>query len=329
MKKRDWKRSLAFLCATVLIAGNLSEFGPLTRVKAAEETNLFTDGDMGDDGSDLWTAGNWKFEGTTWKAADTIKYDPWAAYDDTASGLGINYGNGDGTVSMYQTIASLDAGNYTVTGWIKDTNSKTGKVTVYHGEDTTETTSLDITSSFQQFTGHFTLDKAETNYKVGFQITSKNGAWIYIDTLTLTKKASDPAEKTPTPEATGSPEPTATPEASATPAPESNVLYSKTFEKGTDPADMSDWSQTWSVDSSATSKADTGAGNNTTTVWNYYSATAQNLTAATTVTAFDAGNYKASFLTAGENVTGTISLTAGDRKVSADLTAGGWVSARV
>lgn len=87
---------------------------------------------------------------------------------------------------------------------------------------------------------------------------------------------------------------------------------------------MSDWSQTWSVDSSATSKADTGAGNNTTTVWNYYSATAQNLTAATTVTASDAGNYKASFLTAGENVTGTISLTAGDRKVSADLTAGGW-----
>lgn len=87
---------------------------------------------------------------------------------------------------------------------------------------------------------------------------------------------------------------------------------------------MSDWSQTWSVDSSATSIADTGAGNNTTNVWNYYSATAQNLTAATTVTASDAGNYKASFLTAGENVTGTISLTAGDRKVSADLTAGGW-----
>lgn len=60
MKKRDWKRSLAFLCATALIAGNLSEFGPLTRVKA-EETNLFTDGDMGDDGSDFGTVitGRW------------------------------------------------------------------------------------------------------------------------------------------------------------------------------------------------------------------------------------------------------------------------------
>ena len=143
MKKRDWKRSLAFVCATALIAGSLSEFGPLTQVKA-EETNLFTDGDMGDDGSDLWTAGNWKFEETTWKAADTIKYNQWAAYDGTSSGLGINYGNGDGTVSMYQTITSLDAGDYTVTGWIKDSNSKTGKVTVYHGENITDKSSLDI-----------------------------------------------------------------------------------------------------------------------------------------------------------------------------------------
>lgn len=323
MKKRDWKRSLAFLCATALIAGRLSEFGPLTRVKA-EETNLFTDGDMGDDGSDFRNSNNWKVDDSSWSAANDIKYDQWAACGGTASGLGINYGKGDGTVSMYQTIASLDAGDYTVTGWIKDSNSKTGKVTVYHGENITDKGSLDITSSFQQFTGHFTLDEAETNYKVGVQITSEKGAWVCLDSLSLTKDATDETEETPAPEATESPEPTATPETSNTPAPESNVLYSKTFEEGTDPADMSDWSQTWSVDSSATSIADTGAGNNTTTVWNYYSATAQNLTAATTVTASDAGNYKASFLTAGKDVTGTISLTAGDRKVSADLTAGGW-----
>ena len=323
MRQRDWKRGMAFLCATALIAGSLTEFGPLTRVKA-EETNLFTDGDMGDDGNDLWTAKNWKFEGTTWNAADKIKYDQWAACGGTTSGLGINFGVGDGTVSMYQTIASLDAGDYTVTGWIKDGNSMAGKVAVYHGNNITDTASTDITSSFQQFTGHFTLDEAETNYKVGFLITSEKGAWVCLDSLSLTKDAIDESGETPAPEATESPEPTATPEASATPAPESNVLYSKTFEEGTDPADMSDWSQTWSVDSSATSIADTGAGNNTTTVWNYYSATAQNLTAATTVTASDAGNYKASFLTAGKDVTGTISLTAGDRKVSADLTAGGW-----
>lgn len=299
MKKRDWKRSLAFVCATALIAGSLSEFGPLTRVKA-EEMNLFTDGDMGDDSSDLWTAGNWKFEETTWKAADTIKYDPWAAYNDTASGLGINYGYGDGTVSMYQTIASLDAGNYTVTGWIKDTKSKTGKVTVYHGENTTDTASLDITSSFQQFTGHFTLDEAETNYKVGFQITSEQGAWVCLDSLSLTKDATDETEETP--------------------APESNILYSEDFED-----EKFDWTENWSTETKGESKSATGdCDANSSKVWNYYSTIAQNMTATTTVTASEAGSYKASFRTAGENVTGTISLTAGDRKVSADLTAGGW-----
>lgn len=309
MKKRDWKRGLAFACVAALIAGNLSESGPLSRVNA-EETNLFTGGDMGDDGSEFWTVGNWKFEESTWKAADTIKYDQWAAYDGTSSGLGINFGHGDGTVSIYQTIASLTAGDYTVTGWIKDTNSMTGNITVYRGEDILDTDSLSITSDFQQFTSHFTLAEAETNYKIGFHITSEQGAWVCLDSLLLTKDATGETESTPEP--------------TATPTLDSNMLYSKTFEEGTNPTDMSDWSQTWSIDSSATSKADTGAGNNTTTVWNYYSATAQNLTADTTVTASDAGNYKASFLAAGEDVTGTISLTAGDRKVSADLTAGGW-----
>lgn len=309
MKKRDWKRGLAFACVAALIAGNLSESGPLSRVNA-EETNLFTGGDMGDDGSEFWTVGNWKFEESTWKAADTIKYDQWAAYDGTSSGLGINFGHGDGTVSIYQTIASLTAGDYTVTGWIKDTNSMTGNITVYRGEDILDTDSLSITSDFQQFTSHFTLAEAETNYKIGFHITSEQGAWVCLDSLLLTKDATGETESTPEP--------------TATPTLDSNMLYSKTFEEGTNPADMSDWSQTWSIDSSATSEADTGAGNDTTNVWNYYSAMAQNLTATTTVTASDAGNYKASFLTAGENVTGTISLTVGDRKVSADLTAGGW-----
>lgn len=319
MKKRDWKRSLAFLCATALIAGRLSEFGPLTRVKA-EETNLFTDGDMGDDGSDFWNSNNWKVDDSSWSAANDIKYDQWAACGGTASGLGINYGKGDGTVSMYQTITSLDAGDYTVTGWIKDSNSKAGKVTVYHGENITDKSSLDITSSFQQFTGHFTLNEAETNYKVGVQITSENGAWVCLDSLSLTKDATDETEETPAPEATESPEPTATPEASVTPAPENNILYSEDFED-----EKFDWTEDWSTETKGESKSATGECDaNSSKVWNYYSTIAQNMKAATTVTASDAGNYKASFLTAGKDVTGTISLTAGDRKVSADLTAGGW-----
>lgn len=84
MKKRDWKRSLAFLCATALIAGSLSEFGPLTRVKA-EETNLFMDGDMGDDemgdstdAANFWANQKWYFEGNTWDCTSQVKYSIWA-----------------------------------------------------------------------------------------------------------------------------------------------------------------------------------------------------------------------------------------------------------
>ncbi len=333
MKRRNWKRGLAFLCATALIAGSLTEFGPLTRVKA-EETNLFTDGDMGDDekgdstdAANFWANQKWYFEGDTWKCTSQIKYATWAQQTG-GSGLEIDFDKADGTVCMYQEIGSLDAGSYTVTGYIKDGSESDGTITLYHatkdGSWNVSEKSTPLTKDFAMFTDEFTIAEDVNDYKVGFQITSKKGAWIYIDTLTLTKNTSDSAEETPAPEVTESPEPTATPEASATPAPESNILYSKTFEEGTSPIDMSDWTEVWSVDSSATSQADTGAGNDTTNVWNYYSATAQNMTATTTVTASNAGNYKASFLTAGEKVTGTISLTDGKRKVSAELTAGGW-----
>ncbi len=312
MKRRDWKRGLAFLCATALIAGSLTEFGPLTRVKA-EETNLFTDGDMGDDGSDFWTAGNWKFEGATWSAADNIKYDQWAAYDETTSGLGINYGSGDGTVSMYQTIASLDAGDYTVTGWIKDTNSKTGSVTVYHGEDITDEDSLlNITSSFQQFTGHFTLEEAVTDYKVGFNITSEQGAWVCLDSLSLIRNTEDN---------TGDNENGDTEDDTEDDAEEdTGIVYENDFE---DDADLTVWNLNWSVQE-ATSQSETGAGNNTTTVWNFWSEVAQNLTVSKTFTDLEAGNYKASFETAGGSVDGKLILQAGEDSASASMTVTAW-----
>ncbi len=312
MKRRDWKRGLAFLCATALIAGSLTEFGPLTRVKA-EETNLFTDGDMGDDGSDFWTAGNWKFEGATWSAADNIKYDQWAAYDETTSGLGINYGSGDGTVSMYQTIASLDAGDYTVTGWIKDTNSKTGSVTVYHGEDITDEDSLlNITSSFQQFTGHFTLEEAVTDYKVGFNITSEQGAWVCLDSLSLIRNTEDN---------TGDNENGDTEDDTEDDAEEdTGIVYENDFE---DDADLTGWNLNWSVQE-ATSQSETGEGNNTTTVWNFWSEVAQNLTVSKTFTDLEAGNYKASFETAGGSVDGKLILQAGEDSASASMTVTAW-----
>lgn len=329
MKKKDWKRSLAFVCATALIAGSLSEFGPLTRVNA-EETNLFTDGDMGDDemgdstdAADFWANQKWYFEGDTWNCTSQVKYSIWAKQAG-GCGLEIDFDKADGTVCMYQEIGSLEAGSYTVTGYIKDGSGSDGTIALYHaikdGSWSVSEKSTNLTKEYAMFTDEFTVAEAVSNYKVGFQITSKNGAWIYIDTLTLTKKASDSAEETPAPEVTGSPEPTATPEASNTPAPESNILYSEDFED-----ERFGWAETWSTETKGESKSATGECDaNSSKVWNYYSTTAQNLTATTTVTASEAGSYKAAFLTAGENVTGTISLTAGDRKVSADLTAGGW-----
>ena len=107
MKKRDWKRSLAFVCATALIAGSLSPYGPLTRVKA-EETNLFTDGDMGDDemgdstdAADFWANQNWYFEGDTWNCTSQVKYSI-LAKQAGGCGLEIDFDKADGTVCMYQ-----------------------------------------------------------------------------------------------------------------------------------------------------------------------------------------------------------------------------------
>ena len=329
MKKRDWKRSLAFLCATALIAGSLSEFGPLTRVKA-EETNLFTDGDMGDDemgdstdAANFWANQNWYFEGDTWNCTSQVKYSIWAKQAGNC-GLEIDFNKADGTVCMYQEIGSLEAGSYTVTGYIKDGSGSDGTIALYHatkdGSWNVSEKSTQLTAEYVMFTDEFTVAEAVSNYKVGFQITSKKDAWIYIDTLTLTKKTSDSAEETPAPEATESPEPTATPEVSNTPAPESNILYSENFED-----EKFGWTETWSTETKGESKSATGKCDaNSSKVWNYYSTIAQNMTATTTVTASEAGSYKASFRTAGENVTGMIKLANESQAVSADLTAGGW-----
>ena len=328
MKRRDWKRGMAFLCATALIAGSLSGMGTLRHVQA-EENNLFTDGDMGDDemgdstdAANFWANQKWYFEGETWNCTSQVKYSVWAKQTG-GSGLEIDFDKADGTVCMYQQISTLEAGTYTVTGYIKDGSESDGTITLYHatadGSWNVSEKQTALTSEFAMFTDEFTIAEDVSDYKVGFQITSKSGAWIYIDTLTLTKNASDSAESTPTPEVTESPAPTKSPE------PNNDILYSKTFEDGTDPADMSDWTESWNSGNAGTSQAATGdCDANSTKVWNYYSKTAQGMTAATTVTAAEAGNYKVSCRTAGENVTGNISLSDGTDTVSATLSANGW-----
>lgn len=319
---------MAFLCATALIAGSLNGMGTLRHVQA-EEKNLFTDGDMGDDemgdgtdAADFWADQKWYFEGDTWNCTSQVKYSVWAQQTGS-SGLEIDFDKADGTVCMYQQIGTLEAGTYTVTGYIKDGSGSEGTITLYHaaadGSWNVSEKQTALTLEFAMFTDEFTIAEDVSDYKVGFQITSKNGAWIYIDTLTLTKNASDPAETTPIPEVTESPAPAESPE------PNNSILYSKTFEDGTAPSDMSDWTENWSSGNAGTSQSATGdCDANSTKVWNYYSATAQSMEATTTVTAAEAGNYKVSCRTAGKDVTGNIILSDGTDTVSAALSANGW-----
>ena len=70
--KGMWKRVVATSLAAMLAFGGL-DFGAVSLVAKAESTNLFVDGDFGDDDTDdFWNDGNWSFEGTTWDAADDM-----------------------------------------------------------------------------------------------------------------------------------------------------------------------------------------------------------------------------------------------------------------
>lgn len=177
-------------------------------LKTVDSHNLFVDGDLGDEGLDyLWgkdgkTTAVWNFEDckTTWSCADKIEYNLYAAYpayDGTHNGVGINCGAGNGVVSMSQTIASLEAGSYTVTGYTKDTSKADGSIQGYFGDVTNVSKNPHSIeqNNFTQFEFHFTLDEAKTDYKVGFLITASQGAWVCLDTLSLTKDASEDEQK--------------------------------------------------------------------------------------------------------------------------------------
>ena len=181
-------------------------------LKTADSDNLFEDGDLGDslnltfDGegkADFWSSGTpWKFgdgdtgetdENGTWKVLgdNAIAYNKWAA-DNTECGLGISYNGKTGTIRMYQTVASLEAGSYTVIGYIKSATSIQG----YSGDPSNVSKNIvEVKSDFTQFEFHFTLDEAKSDYKVGFLITASQGAWVCLDTLSLTKDASEDEQK--------------------------------------------------------------------------------------------------------------------------------------
>lgn len=119
---------------------------------------MFQDGDLGDDetGTFWENSPKWSFEDkdkdandTTWTilGESAIDYNSYAA-NGTTRGLGISYNGTSGTISMYQYVSSLAAGNYTVSGYIKETNGKETKIKLYTGTTDSET-EFTVTSNFQ------------------------------------------------------------------------------------------------------------------------------------------------------------------------------------
>ena len=196
MRKKRWKQIMAAALAATMIITSPGYAGGITQVRA-ESTNLFTDGDLGDDdGDDIWS-GTWKFGDETWDIVgnNAIAYSEWAA-NSTSKGLGLSFNNAAGTFSMYQQIASLEAGTYTITGYTKETCGKTTSIQGFAGETTNlSAESCSVTSAFQEFSFSFTIDETKTNYNVGLMITSEQGAWVCLDSLSLTKDASDEEKK--------------------------------------------------------------------------------------------------------------------------------------
>ena len=130
-----------------------------------QETNYFVDGDLGDDSTDdLWKNNVWNFDNTTWDAVDKIEYSKWASLEgdnsDGKQGIAFNF-KADGTAKMFQSIESLKAGNYTITGYAKDTNSKGVTISAYMGSDDTSIDgSSQVTSNFNKFTFKFSDRKS-------------------------------------------------------------------------------------------------------------------------------------------------------------------------
>ncbi len=266
MRRKAWKRVAAAVLAAALVftSGNFSK---MTVDAKAEMVNLFTDGDLGDAGGDFWSDGNaWKFTDATWEAATDIKYDAYAG-NDTASGLGIYYGKADGKVQIYQTIAALEAGTYTITGYIKETNGKTGKVTGFYGStENVAAGSEEITTEFKQFEFTFTLEEAKENYDIGLSIEDENGAWVCLDSLSLTKNA----EETPV---------------------GVNLITNGDFETGKDGWDYS-LEPTWKNDEYST--------NNMTYFVNFWSQDGKEFSMSQKVENLSAGDYTATVMIDGE-----------------------------
>ena len=298
MRRKAWKRVAAAVLAAALVftSGNFSK---MTVDAKAETVNLFADGDLGDAGGDFWSDGNaWKFTDATWEAATDIKYDAYAG-NDTASGLGIYYGKADGKVQIYQTIAALEAGTYTIKGYIKETKGKTGKVTGFYGSTENLTAeSEEITTEFKQFEFTFTLEEAKENYDIGLSIEDEKDAWVCLDSLSLTKNADDKADTSDTEtkddvDDTETKDDTDDSENTEETPTGVNLLTNGDFETGADGWD-------YSLEPTLKSGAESGNTNNKTNYLNFWSEKGEEFSMTQKVENLSAGDYTATVMIDGK-----------------------------
>lgn len=310
------KQATAVFFALALVVSGMTPMAAPMIVKAESE-NLFIDGDFGDDDTDetsIYTNQNWYSEGTNWSAVNIIEYNQYAAQDGD-SGLEINYGAAnaaDGVANVYQTMATLEAGNYTVTGYVKETNGKLGTIQLMNGSEVS-TDTVNITADFAQFTFEFTLEEAVTNYNVGVSINSYTGAWVCLDTVSLVKSESDGESGTPDGESGTPDDESGTPDGEGgTDDTTSDVIFHSDMTSWDEDVAIFNpkWSGTWRTCEVKSATEDL----------NFYSAETDTLTLSYTKTDVPAGTYKLSVDTYGQNYNGKISATVGNEFVEKEFT---------
>lgn len=154
-------------------------------IEKGDFSNLQTNGEDW-----VWESGKigglWGFTSTNANAKNTSGTDA-----RSVPGFGSWYSVSD-TINVYQTIASLPAGEYIMTAYVKETNSKTTKAQLYHGSesvnsaaDTDKGSETTIGTNWTRVRFRFTLNDAKSEYNVGIAVTSEAGAWVCMDDISL------------------------------------------------------------------------------------------------------------------------------------------------
>ena len=249
-----------------------------------------------------WSTNGWN---VAWTSADTAGEAATKWNNDTDQEPVWNFysANENGVTATY-SYTNAAAGDYTIS---VDTAGGNASGTISISDGTT-TKSADLVMSWDGFTTVQTesLTAAEgATITITISAAISAGGCFQLDNIKLVKSGSSGSN------GEGEGEDT---------LPE-GVIYLADMESGI----PSGWSTAWSV-SEATSASETGSGNNTTKVWNIWSASAQIVTLSYTVADVEAGIYKAVMDTAGGNVSGSISITDGNKTKSADMIAEAWDS---